>query len=353
MAEIRICTYNGEWLDEMFDNDNELDLVGDGSRTGRSKAERLAATKTVLRNVNADLIGIVEGPGTSSNKSTVKCLEHLAEIAEIDTNKALIGFPSPGNQELAILYNPEKLEVVHSPGGTENKRSNPQFNERFYFDTDDDTIKEEYKFYRPPLEAEVKVKETGLNFNVMVVHTKSKGIFASMDLFHRQRKNESNRRKLFAECAWIRNRVDEWIDAGKDVMVMGDFNDGPEMDFYEFQFGRSAVETVIGDLFEPERILRAYTGRPKWTRNGWSPSTASFKDPMSSRRWVNALIDHILVTPGLPVSGERQDNRDAHKIWNPFLNEKSPHFISTAKEIKDAVLFASDHFPVSLDLKIS
>ncbi len=353
MTAVKVCCYNGEWLDELFDPQNEFDVEGEGDHTYKSKADRLAAVKTVLKNIDADLFGVVEAPNTilSAEKSAVTCMEKLCQAAEINARKAIIGFPSAGSQEIALLYDPDKLEVKHAPGGT-GSRTNPTFKDRYYVDTDDDGIKEEYKFYRPPLEAEVTVKETGKSFNVLVVHTKSKGIFSSMDLIHRQRNNQANRRKLFAECSWIRKRVDQWLDAGKDVLVMGDFNDGPGMDLYEFQFGRSAVETVIGDLFEPERLLKTYTGRPKWTDWGWEPSTASFKDPLNYRRWVHVLIDHIIVNQSLLVVGERDDKRDALKIWNPFLDEDSPHFLEAAKEIKDALLMASDHFPVTLEIDL-
>jgi len=41
-----------------------------------------------------------------------------------------------------------------------------------------------------------------------------------------------------------------------DLIVLRDFNDGPGLDFYERQFGRSAVEQVMGDPGNPETLLR-------------------------------------------------------------------------------------------------
>ena len=129
-------------------------------------------------------------------------------------------------------------------------------------------VEEIYNFYRPPLEAKVEVLGNGTNFKLMVVHPKSKGIFNAMDLAHWERESKRNQLKLYAECTWIRRRVDEWLKGGDEVIVMGDVNDGPGMDNYERTYGRSAVEIIMGDLFAPDKILRSHAGAPKWTATG-------------------------------------------------------------------------------------
>jgi len=331
---LRICSYNVEYFNRLFNNDNSL-------RDGQNEQERLTAIKNVLSRIDSDFVGFVEAPNTTRDlqQSTVTKLENYAQFAGLRIRKALIGFISGGNQEIAALYDPGKLTVVHDPGGDANLQRNPPFNGEFYFDTDDDRIKEVYKHYRPPLEAHVRVNQTGAEFNVIIAHAKSKGIFSSMDMLHWERESTRNRLKLYAECEWIRRRVDEWLGQGRHVVVMGDFNDGPGMDFYEFKHGRSAVEIVMGELFQPDTILRNYSGKPKWTAKGWKPSSARFKDRMTDD-YVNVLIDHILVSLGLPVV-----NNLPYKIWNPFEDED-------ARTFRNDLLKASDHFPVTLDLNL-
>ncbi len=329
---IRICSYNVEWFNRLFNKDNTL-------KTGASKQKRLGAIRDVLQTLQADLIGVVEAPNTSKDgsESTVLRLEAFARWAGLSTNKTMTGIISGGMQELAVLYNPAKVTVTHDRGGRKGSATNPPFDEEFRFDTDDDRIKEVYKFYRPPLEAKVEVG-TGKDFKLMVVHPKSKGIFNAMDLAHWERESVRNRLKLFAECTWIRRRVDEWLKGRDEVIVMGDVNDGPGMDYYEMTYGRSAVEIIMGDLFTPERILRNYCGAPKWTADGWSPASARYKDRFTED-YVDVLIDHILVSKDIePVPGDRP-----HRIWNPRQDEE-------AKAIRAALRAASDHFPVTLDL---
>lgn len=331
---LRICSYNIEWFNHLFNTDNSL-------KSGRSEQERLTAIKNVLIRIDPDLVGIVEAPNTTTNlqQSTVKKLENFAQSAGLRIRKAITGFISAGTQEIAALYDPDKLTVSYDPGGNANLKKNPPFKGDFYFDTDDDRIQEVYKHYRPPLEARVRVNQSGTEFNIIVAHPKSKGIFNSMDILHWERESTRNRLKLYAECEWIRRRVDEWLNGNKHVVVMGDFNDGPGMDFYELKYGHSAVEIVMGDIFEPEKILRNYAGKPKWTVKGWKPASARYKDRVTEDD-INVLIDHILVSPGLDVAGT-----SPHKIWNPYEDDD-------AKTFKNDLTKASDHFPVTLDLNL-
>ncbi len=331
---IRIATYNIKWFDDHFNEDNSLKLSGESE-------QKLKSIKHIFELINADLITIIEAPNTTTTtgiQSTVKKLENFAQWANLATRKAIIGLPSPGRQEIAALYNPDKMTVTHEPGGRSNSRSNPPFNGEFFFDTDDDNLKEVYRHYRPPLEARVNLV-SGELFYIMGVHTKSKGIFNSVDQVHLERESRRNRLKLYAECTWIRRRVEDWQNENKKFAVMGDINDGPGMDLYEMRYGRSAVELIMGDIFEPNHILRNFIGQPKWTSYGWKPASARFKDRITETN-VNVLIDHILASPNLPTVGEKPV-----KVWNPYEH-------GDLKEHRKQFLAASDHFPVTLDVNL-
>jgi len=331
----RLCVYNVEWFENLFQNNtNDLSNTQDDR-------DRINALGQVLTTIDADLVGIAEAPNTSANgaEDTVQRLQNFAADRNLRTTDALTGFISQGQQEIAILFDPNVLAVVHDPGGVAGDvRGNPPFDEVFHYDADDDRVLEVYEHYRPPLEAHVTVNATGNDFWIIVVHAKSKGIFSSVDFAHFEQESRRNRHKLYGECTWIRRRVNEWLDAGREVVVMGDINDGPGMDYYEFQFGKSAVEAIMGDLFAPDRILRNYMGRPRWGNFGWEPSTARFTDRLTEDP-VNVVIDHIMASPGLALQGN-----EPHLIWNPFAGANHTNAI-------DAELrAASDHFPVSLDL---
>lgn len=330
---MRLMSYNIEWFDDHFEPDNSL-------KTDAESRKKFAGVGRVISEIDPDLVGITEGPNTTTTtgaRDTVMALEAFAAATGLRQRRAMIGFPSPGRQEIALLYDPDAVTPVHDPGGREGSVRNPRFDETFQIDSDADGIREVYKHYRPPLEARVARADGGADFWLMVVHAKSKGIFDAMDRVHFERTSERNRRKLFAECSSIRLRVDEWLDAGRAVAVMGDINDGPGFDHYESRFGRSAVELAMGNIFAPDRILRNPVGEPKWGRYGWEPSTARFEDPFT-HDLVNALIDHILVSRHFEPFGP-----GAGKVWNPYqFDEAAP--------LRGALLEASDHFPVTLDI---
>ncbi|KPA23676.1 Endonuclease/Exonuclease/phosphatase family protein [Shimia sp. SK013] len=330
---MRLMSYNIEWFDDWFSDDNTM-------KTSAEAITKFDAIADVLTAIDPDVIGITEGPNTTTttgNRSTVAALEGFAAAKSLRQSKAMIGFPSGGRQEIAVLYDPTVASVTHDAGGSAGSKSNPPFKEQFQIDSDQDGIKEVYKHYRPPLEAKVVRADGGADFWMIVAHAKSKGIFSAMDRLNFDRTSDRNRRKLFAECSSIRRRVEDWLEDNRPTIVMGDINDGPGFDFYESRFGRSAVEIILGDVFDRATLLSYPIGRPKFGRYGWEPSTARFTDNYTGDR-VNALIDHIMASSHFSLTGSAPA-----MVWNPYQ-------LDAAKPLKSSLLGASDHFPVTLDI---
>jgi hypothetical protein len=59
-------------------------------------------------------------------------------------------------------------------------------------------------------------------------------------------------------------------------------------------------------------------------------------------RFFNALLDYVMVSPDLRAMGPKW------RIWHPF---DDPPCYSTP-ELREALLTASDHFPVSIDVPL-
>jgi hypothetical protein len=113
---------------------------------------------------------------------------------------------------------------------------------------------------------------------MIVAHAKSKGIFNHVDYARYEHLSNLNRRKLYAECMHIRQRMDKWMREGDQVLVTGDINDGMGSDFYEGRFGKSAIEILLGSVYEPDLIAQSTLGKPKLGKYRWSPSSSSFTD---------------------------------------------------------------------------
>ncbi|MEW8403482.1 MAG: hypothetical protein AB2689_21715 [Candidatus Thiodiazotropha taylori] len=119
---------------------------------------------------------------------------------------------------------------------------------------------------------------------------------------------------------------------------MGDINDGPGFEYYESRFGKSAVELIIGDIFNRQTILQYHIWRPVFGQYGWEPSSARFKDNYTGN-YVNALIDHITVSADFVSNLE-----SPAKVRNPYQ-------LDEAKSLKLELLDASDHFLITFDFQ--
>jgi len=328
--KLKIGVYNVEWMRKLFNSD------GTPKTTGK-EFERSQQLATLINTMNLDFLGIVEGPDTLSDGSKTASMQLNNWVTEFGLNsnlKGIHGTPSRGQQELCALYDSAKINVEFTP--TTSKKN--QFDQPFLVDTTNKLIKEQYKHYRPPLELTIK-NLTGDEFSkVIVAHTKSKGIFTAVDYAKFEQISARDRMRLFAECMSIRSKCNDYLENGSEVIVMGDINDGIGMDFYENKFSKSAVELLLGDVWEPNKILTSIITKPKWTSYGWKPSSSKFKDRITEDR-VNVLIDHVLVSKSLTsLNG---------KVWNPYEQKDDLDIQSVKQELK----FASDHFPLTSEIE--
>ncbi len=326
-TSLRLATWNVEWFNALFDDEGRP--LADGERSARHKitrGEQLAAVGIVLTALDADGIMIIEAPDSNGHRSTVKALERLARTLDLRQSRAVTGFRSATEQEIAFLYDPARLTARHDP------RGQPAFNSAWHRETGP------VRLSRPPLELALSAP-AGTELRLIGVHAKSKAPHGAKDEAEARLIAVENRRKQIAECEWIRVRAEEHLAAGDDLIVMGDFNDGPGLDEFEEQFGRSGVEIVLGKgrnaLYDPHAAMALQR------RVGISPTTARFwLNPM--RRYFEALLDFVMVSPKLHA------RHPDWRIWHPFNDPD----IARNPTLRDALLTASDHFPVTLDLSL-
>ena len=60
------------------------------------------------------------------------------------------------------------------------------------------------------------------------------------------------------------------------------------------------------------------------------------------KRWMQMLLDYVMVSPDL------RGKAHGWRIWHPFDDPAC----YTAPELRQALLTASDHFPVSVELDL-
>jgi endonuclease/exonuclease/phosphatase family metal-dependent hydrolase len=340
---LRLATYNVEWFTELFDDDGAF--LNDDSLSVRynvSRAQQFAAIGAVLAALDADAVMIIEGPDQSETRSAARALENFAAHFKLRARRALVGFTSNTRQEIVLIYDPEVMSVQHDPMGDADKSSAaPRFDFEYLYDLNGDGVDENIGFSKPPLEVLAQI-HGGPDLRLIGVHTKSKAPRGTRDEAEFVAQSIQNRRKQLAECFWLRGRVAQILAQDTPLIVMGDFNDGPGLDEYERQFGYSSVEVVMGaaspdqpQLFDPHA---AKTTAP-W--GDTLPTTSRFYLP-ELKDYFEALLDFIMVSPLITQSAPNW------RIWHPLLDAA----IAANPALAAALLAASDHFPVSIDINL-
>jgi predicted extracellular nuclease len=341
---LRLATYNVEWFNALFDdNGRMLDDREPSTRYKITRGEQLAALAIVFTAMDVDGITIIEAPDTNGRRSTVKALETFAHAAGLRARKAIIGYPSETEQEIAFLYDPDRLTARHAPQGhpstSHGAADAPRFDTTFRYDLDADNISETIRFSKPPLELALST-HGGTRLRLIGVHAKSKNPYGAIGREAQIRLSIENRRKQLAQCLWLRQRVEAHLADGDSLVVLGDFNDGPGIDEFEKLFGHSGVEIVLGTTPDPALTLTDPHATMALQRKvGLTPTTARFY-LAPQKRFFEALLDFIMVSPDLAARSPDW------RIWHPF---NDPHIMANP-ELREALLQASDHFPVTIDL---
>lgn len=340
---LRLAAYNVEWFNNLFDDRGRMLADDDPSaRYQTTRGQQLGALGVVFTALDADLVLVIEAPDTNGRRSTVTALEHFAGHFGLRARRAVIGFPSETEQEIACLYDPDRLSLRHDPLGAptgHHPTAAPRFDSSFRYDLDADAVTETIRFSKPPLELDVTTA-AGTALRLIGVHAKSKNPYGVVGREAQIRLSIENRRKQLAQCLWLRQRVEEHLSAGDSLVVLGDFNDGPGLDEFEQLFGHSGVEIVLGTTPDPAtRLVEPHAAMALQSKVGLTPTTARFYLAPQGQ-FFEALLDFIMVSPDLAAQGPEW------RIWHPFNDPR----VAGVPELREALLQASDHFPVTLDL---
>ncbi len=336
---MRLATYNVEWFSSLFDDDdNLLDDDGWSGRRDVTRAQQLAALGHVFGRLDADAVMVIEAPDQGRHRSTVKALQGFSEKFGLRARSAMIGFSNDTQQEIALLYDPDSITPRHDPRQSEDA---PYFDQVLGLDVDVDANLDPIRFSKPPLELSVETA-SGFAFRMIGVHAKSKAPHGARTDAEATRISIQNRRKQLAQCIWLRRRVLTHLNDGDPLVVLGDFNDGPGIDEYEELFGHSGVEIVLGTDFKAEtQLFDPHVAMALQRRLGAQPTTARFFN-WHTKRYLSALLDYIMVSPDIAAM------KPSWSIWHPFDDPACWR----DEDLRHALLTASDHFPVTMDLDV-
>jgi hypothetical protein len=354
MSTIRFGVWNMEWMNDLFTDgpafkaDNAR-VRGPNPTMGRDEPtvrHRRDSLSGVIDDIDLDALMVVEGPNKASELQlffdTDVTGTWVCDVQPTKGGSQIIGLAVRTDKGL-FADNPfERFHIGKGQGGESERLS--KATDDFVFDTDDDEIQELHKFERNPLYAEIRLSD-GKRFRVVGLHLKSKGIFKSYEWLKWWSRADANRKKIIAQCTRLRMQfLDHYLteDATKAIplIICGDINDGPGQDASERRIGASGIERLMGTVWKPALCLGnalydALDPDDRWAIDLSSIYTTSFRDPIF-HTYLKVWIDHILYSRNRP---------------GPWIGKgRVHHLMSDGKKMWEKYPFASDHFPVTVEI---
>lgn len=272
MTEIKIASWNIYFSHELISYKNGIYEV--------KRKKRTQNITNIIKKIDPHILGIIEcmSPGNL-----------LFFRDQFFPNYSVIIEGERQKLNLGIIFKEDVLDVKKVEFDKEQWKDKLGDDPRPVF----------YKWARVPLIVKAIHKETGSQFIVAVVHPKSKKIYSKNPL-EREKEALKNRKRIVAEGRRLHTILwqmakDEGTPFNKFI-VMGDINDGPWFDKYEARILRSGVESYIGRVYEPDKILHSFVDL-----------SDEQGIPTTPKSWGASQLDHILYThdishgDGLPL----------------------------------------------------
>ncbi len=280
MSEIKIMSYNIENMKALFSK----------NQFASDSIDKVKSLERIIINQQPHILGIVEA------SDNIKHHQYFVD------NTGLAGFGYKVGKSDHVRRKQDLVVYYRDPFEILTMDENIEYYNEWVEDIDNDGIEEICRFKRKPLEILFRLKGTDVTLLVILVATKSKGVFSVNDLGNHQYLALANRKKLLAESKKIRRRVDQLMDEQPQLplIVMGDFNDDPGMDSYEKILGASSIETIMGSIFEPDKILHNtlwHLCKSDRSKDLW---TTEYPDLIVHNFGLHrAWLDHIFISPNL------------------------------------------------------
>ena len=338
MAELRVGNWNVEWMNRWFTSDrSEAEWKASGDISGVSDIDDLARRVAgVIEAMAPDVLTIQEGPSRR---------EELALFVDgpLGGRYEIVGPAGSGQQKLYALI--RKGCALIDDVAEVTAREDFDFAAPFEVDVDGDLVLAPYEITRPPLVLDLTLS-TGRVVEVISLHLKSKYVHGGERMWRDEATRPDfiaeavrARRRISAEAMRVRAYLDQRFaaDEGAGIVVTGDLNDGPGLDFFERRYlTHNLVGMVAGTPYDPRRMLRhAFVDLVDKEDN----FSAIFHDFILERE-TRPLLDHILCSAGLfwDCEGRRAaTGRVDHDHWQAGVDR--------AKRGRDRE--PSDHRPQS------
>lgn len=345
MPELKIANWNIEWMNRWFTADSS------GAARLRDAAEIPGVTDIadlcqrvgkVITEIGPDILTVQEGPSRISELGVF--VDRFLGGAY-----AIHGPAGKGQQKLYTLVSKTggavgSVERIVAEHGFD-------FEDSWDVDLDRDLVLDSYGFTRPPLALRVRLHD-GRSLRLLNIHAKSKYVQSAQSMWRDPARRQEFvelavkvRKRISAEALRIREYLDTCFAAERDpwIVVTGDFNDGPGIDYFEKRYLTHNVAGLIaGSPFRPARMLRHGFVDQVAEADNW---TADFFDFIAEEQ-RKVLLDHIMLSAGLYWDAhgkQRVSGTIEHRIFEAHAKPSAPG---------DRERRTSDHRPQSVTIDL-
>lgn len=341
MPTLRVASANLEWMNYWFTNDSDPvawrpTFVQDGQTNNTAQTAQRAAA--MIKAIDPDILGVQEGPSREG--------ELALFIQDYLPGYQFFLSDSGGQQRVALLYKPQAVTSASlAPHPSVSGLIDP-----WEADVDGDMhLEPDYRFTRTPLVINLQLGTHQLQ--IIVMHTKSSFVNNGAAMWSNPATRQDYvvaalkaRRRNGTEGMRVREYLDARLQADGQVaiIVLGDLNDGPGLDYFEKRYlAHSVTDIILGSAFQPEWIFQhAQHDVPAAARY-----TAVFDDFVENVHNRKLLLDHILVSPGLLTSTGLRKVANSGTIHHVEYNAQ---ITSSGARRENR---PSDHRPVSVQLR--
>jgi exonuclease III len=338
---MRVVNWNIEWMNDWFVGGGSVAFRKDNPRTGVTDvADLCRRVANVINNLNPDVLTVEEGP------SDIREMELFVETYLVDGQRNrlfdIFGGIDGGGQKIYTLVK-KGGEFRNAVIPTDDFTLGLQ--DPWEADINGDYELEGYEFTRLPVVVEGTKEDENSKVRIVTLHTKSKYVHSGESLWSNPdtriqyvKAALENRRRISSEAMRVRRYLDDLLNREIDslVIMMGDFNDGPGIDYFEKRYlTHNVTDILLGSTYYPGLLFKhSFLERvPEHQRY-----TAIFDDFIDDIPGRHLLLDHILISPAL--SSRVKDSGIAHQEYDAGTD---PNASGRQK-------YVSDHRPIYADL---
>lgn len=303
MGTIKVASWNAEWMNYWFTPDAEVaafneKFLQDSHLNNTAATARRASA--LIRAIDPDILALEEAP-SRREELALFVRDYLSDNGT-PRYKLFIG-DSGGAQKLAVLYKSGSVTSAALAPSSEIA----MLLDSWLADVDGDGLLNDYQFTRVPLVVNFKI--AGSKLQVIVQHTKSNFVNNGRAMWNDPLQRQTcvvaalkARRRNSAECMRTRLYVEKVLmaDPNARIVILGDLNDGPGMDYFEeFYLTHSVTDILVGSAFKPEMTFRHAQHDLSAARR----FSSVFDDFVpTDQKNKKLLLDHILLSPSLSLT---------------------------------------------------